>query len=123
MSTFPARTGIIMPLPSEKSLSSVNRVLSIVAAVGLGAAAGWFCFQYRDADLSTADLNPMRLYFRLMTGHRPEEVVEKALQQEPVFEPVFAYDREDFPQLDSDWHRSLHAPMFNPDEMTWGRGR
>lgn len=111
-----------MPLPSEKSLKSLNRVLSVVAAVGLGAVAGWFCYQHRDADLSAVDLNPVRWYFRLMTGSKPEELVEKAIEErEELFEPVFAYDREEFQQLDPDWFRSLHGPTFNPDEMTWRR--
>jgi hypothetical protein len=114
-----------MPVPSEKSLQSVNRVLTVVVAVALGAVAGLFFFQNRDADLSAVNLNPVHWYFWLMTGYEVEEVAEKAMQQaiehrESMFESVEGYDPEKFQQWDPDWMRSFNGgPIYDPAAMGW----
>lgn len=106
-----------MPLPSEQSLRRVTRVLSIAAAVGVGALAGWFCFANRDAELAKTEWNPIHLYFRLVTGESVEDVAARSLEQ-PAIEPVFAYDREAF-GVDPELLRNFHGPMVDPDLFSW----
>ena len=107
-----------MLLPSEQSLRSATHVASIAAAVALGAAAGWVCFQCRGVELADVEWNPVHLYFRLVTGESLEDVAARSLEQ-PVTEPVFAFDRD--LQIDPELIQPLNGPALDPDSFSWHR--